>query len=190
MQLDKIRNELSIRAKNGIGFLLAAIVIWFVITIIFLLPMDLQQKNIFMLITSGVMFPLSIGMSTMIKAEWQFKNNPIGNLGLIFNFAQLTYFPILFIGMITSPEDAIIFFAIITGAHFFPYGWFYNAKPFYFMAPVIAIVIMTLGFYLDGEHLWGIPFSIVVLFFILIFLLIIDYKKKQKKDDFKVKSEY
>lgn len=65
-----------------------------------------------------------------------------------------------------------------------------DANPFYIMAPVIAIVIMTLGFYLDGEHLWGIPFSIVVLFFILIFLLIIDYKKKQKKDDFKIKSEY
>lgn len=178
MELNEIRNEISVKAKNGIGFLLAAIVIWSIITIIFLLPVDIQQKNIYMLITTGIMFPLSIGISTMIKADWQLKNNPIGNLGLIFNFAQLIYFPILFFGMITKPEDAIIFFAIITGAHFFPYGWLYNAKPFYIMSPVIALVIMMLGLYLDGEHLWGISLSVVILFLLLIFLLIIDYKKK------------
>lgn len=71
-----------------------------------------------MLISSGIIFPLSIGMSTLIKSDWQLENNPIGNLGLIFNFAQLIYFPILFFGMVTSPENAILFFAIITGAHF------------------------------------------------------------------------
>ena len=178
MEVNEIRNELSVKAKNGIGFLLAAIVIWSIITIIFLLPVDIQQKNIYMLITTGIMFPLSIGMSTMIKADWQLKNNPIGNLGLIFNFAQLIYFPILFFGMITNPEDAIIFFAIITGAHFFPYGWFYNAKPYYIMAPIIAVIIMMLGLYLNEEQLWVISLSVVVLFLLLIFLLIINYKKK------------
>jgi len=178
LEVNEIRNELSVKAKNGIGFLLAAIVIWSIITIIFLLPVDIQQKNIYMLITTGIMFPLSIGMSTMIKADWQLKNNPIGNLGLIFNFAQLIYFPILFFGMITNPEDAIIFFAIITGAHFFPYGWFYNAKPYYIMAPIIAVIIMMLGLYLNEEQLWVISLSVVVLFLLLIFLLIINYKKK------------
>ncbi|WP_425542031.1 DUF7010 family protein [Oceanobacillus oncorhynchi] len=42
--MNKIRNEISVKAKNGIGFLLAAIVIWSIITIIFLLSMDIQQK--------------------------------------------------------------------------------------------------------------------------------------------------
>ncbi|MFC4401707.1 DUF7010 family protein [Gracilibacillus xinjiangensis] len=176
--MNEIRNEISVKAKNGIGFLLAAIVIWSIITIIFLLPIDIQKKNIYMLISTGIMFPLSVGISTMIKADWQLKNNPLGNLGLIFNFAQLIYFPILFFGMITNPEDAIIFFAIITGAHFFPYGWFYNTKVYYIMAPVISVVIMVLGLYLDAEHLWGISLSVVILFFLLIFLLIRDYKKK------------
>ncbi len=179
LEVNKIRNELSIKAKNGIGFLLAAVVIWSIITIIFLLPIDIQQKNIFMLISTGIMFPLSIGISTLIKADWQLKNNPTGNLGLIFNFAQLIYFPILFFGMITNPENAILFFAIITGAHFFPYGWFYNAKPYYIMAPVISIIIMILGLYLDGENLWAISLSLAILFLLLIFLLTVDYRKKR-----------
>ncbi|GIO21479.1 hypothetical protein [Oceanobacillus sp. J11TS1] len=181
MKLNEIRNELSVRAKNGIGFLLSATVIWSIITIIFLLPVDIQQKNIFMLISTGIMFPLSIGMSAVIKADWQLKGNPLGNLGLIFNLAQLIYFPILFFGMITTPENAILFFAIITGAHLFPYGWFYHATSYYIMAPVIAIVTMILGLYLDGEHLWAIPLSVAILLLLLIIFLTIDYRKKQNK---------
>ena len=116
-----------------------------------------------MLFSTGLMFPLSVGISTLIKADWKLKNNPLGNLGLYLNLAQIIYFPILFWGMIKSPNDAIIFFAIITGAHFFPYGWFYNAKAFYVMAPMISVVIMFLGLYLNEENLWLVPFSMVIL---------------------------
>lgn len=172
------RNELSVKGKNGIGFLLSAVVIWTIITIIFLQPMDIQQKNIFMLFSTGLMFPLSVVISTLIKADWRLKNNPLGNLGLYLNLVQLIYFPILFWGIIKSPMDAIIFFAIITGAHFYPYGWFYNAKPFYVMAPVISVVIMLLSLYLNGENLWMIPLSMTCLILVLVVWLVLDYKRK------------
>ena len=35
LKLNEVRNELSVRGKNGIGFLFSAIVIWSIITIIF-----------------------------------------------------------------------------------------------------------------------------------------------------------
>jgi asparagine N-glycosylation enzyme membrane subunit Stt3 len=69
-------------------------------------------------------------------------------------------------------------FAIITGAHFFPYGWFYNAKPYYVMAPIISFFIMLLGLYLDGENLWLEPLSMVVLLLFLILMIHLDYKRK------------
>ena len=139
MELYKTRNELSVRGKNGVGFLLSATVVWSIITIIFLQSIEIHQKNIYMLYSTGLMFPLSVGMSTLIKADWKLKNNPLGNLGLFLNLAQIIYFPILIWGIIKSPNDAIMFFAIITGAHFFPYGWFYNAKAYYVMAPMISV---------------------------------------------------
>ena len=178
MDLNQIRNELSVRGKNGIGFLLSAIVIWSIITIIFMQPIETHSKNIYMLFSTGLMFPLSVAISTLIKADWKLKNNPLGNLGLYLNLAQLIYFPILFWGMIKSPNDAILFFSIITGAHFFPYGWFYHAKPFYVMAPLISVVIMFLGLYLNGENVWLVPFSMVILLILLILWLFFDYKSK------------
>ena len=180
MELNEVRNELSVRGKNGIGFLFSAIVIWSIITIIFLQSIDMYQKNIYMLFSTGLMFPLSVGISTIIKADWKLKNNPLGNLGLYLNLAQIIYFPILFWGIIKSPNDAIIFFAIITGAHFFPYGWFYNAKAFYVMAPMISVVIMFFGLYLNEENLWLVPFSMVILLLFLILWLHLDYKRKIK----------
>ncbi|MCL7745623.1 DUF7010 family protein [Halalkalibacter alkaliphilus] len=178
MEVTKIRNELSVKGKNGIGFLFSAVVIWSIITIIFLQPIETQQKNIYMLFSTGLMFPLSVGISSLIRADWRLKNNPLGDLGLYLNLAQIIYFPILFWGIARNPNDAILFFAIITGAHFFPYGWFYNAKPFYIMAPIISIVIMFLGLFLNGENLWLIPLSMIVLILFLIFWLIVDYKRK------------
>ena len=153
MELNVLRNELSVRGKNGVGFLLSATVVWSIITIIFLQSIEIHQKNIYMLYSTGLMFPLSIGMSTLIKADWKLKNNPLGNLGLFLNLAQIIYFPIIIWGMIKSPNSAIMFFAIITGAHFFPYGWFYNAKPYYVMAPIISCVILFLGLFLNGREI-------------------------------------
>lgn len=178
LDVNKIRNELSVRGKNGIGFLISALVIWTIIVIIFVQPIEVHQKNIYMLFATGLMFLLSIGISTLIKADWKLKNNPFGNLGLYFNLAQIIYFPILFWGIIESPNDAIMLLAIITGAHLFPYGWFYNAKPYYVMAPITSVVIMLLGLYSNEENLWLEPFSMVILLLFLILWLSLDYKRK------------
>lgn len=180
LEVIKTRNELSVRGKNGIGFLLSAVIIWSIITVIFTQSIEIHQKNIYMLFSTGLMFPLSVGISTLIKADWKLKNNPFGNLGLYLNLAQLSYFPILFWGIANSPNDAIMLFAIITGAHFFPYGWFYNAKSYYIMAPIISFLIMFLALYLNGEKLWLVSFSMVILLFALILWLHLDYRRKIK----------
>ncbi|WP_407670473.1 DUF7010 family protein [Pallidibacillus pasinlerensis] len=39
------------------------------------------------------------------------------------------------------PEDAVLYFDIIKGVHFFPYGWFYITKAYYVMAPVMSVTI-------------------------------------------------
>ncbi|MDL4843245.1 DUF7010 family protein [Aquibacillus rhizosphaerae] len=178
MELSEMRNKLSVSGKNGIGFLLSAVVIWSIITVIFLQPIETYQKNIFMLFSTGLMFPLSIGISTLLKADWKFKDIPLGNLGMYLNVAQIIYFPILIWAIVKNPEVAVIFFAIIVGAHFFPYGWLYDAKAYYIMAPLISVIIMTVGLYLVEAKLWLIPLCMVVLFLILILLVYIDYKKK------------
>lgn len=176
-----MRKDLSIKGRNGISFLLAASVIWLIITIIFMQSIEIAQKNIWMLFSTGLMFPLSVGVSYIVKTDWKFETNALGSLALYLNLAQIIYFPILFWGMLKSPHDAIMIFAIITGAHFFAYGWLYHAKPYYIFAPIIAVGMMFLGLYTTTDNLWLIPFSMVGLLWMLSIALNTDYRKLVKR---------
>ncbi|ARK23347.1 hypothetical protein SporoP37_00670 [Sporosarcina sp. P37] len=181
MNLFEARNDISIRGKNGIAFLLSAVVIWSIITVIFLQPIEMSQKNIFMMFSTGLMFPLSLALSKLLNADWKFDDHELGVLGLFLNLAQIIYFPILFWAMIKSPYDAIMIFAVITGAHFFPYGWFYNAKPYYYAAPIIAMSMMFLGLYAAPDHLWLLPFFMTVLLLMLVISLYLDFRAAKKR---------
>ena len=119
MNITALQNELSVKNKNGMAFLLSAVLIWTIITIVFLLPLPLQEKNIYALLSTGLVFPLAVLLSKIIQADWKSANNPLGDLGLYLNLAQLMYFPIIFWALTYSPAEMLMFFAIITGAHFF-----------------------------------------------------------------------
>lgn len=180
MDIHLIRKQLSIKGKNGISFLLSALFVWILITVIFFQPIHINQKNLYMLFSTGIMFPLSIAISTIIKADWKLQNNPLKNLGLFLNLAQLIYFPILFWAIFENPHVAILCFAIITGAHFFPYGWFYNAKAYYMISPLHSITMLVLYFNLTETTLWILPLTTIGFIALLIVLLTIDYKVKLK----------
>ncbi|MGV8980995.1 DUF7010 family protein [Clostridium sp.] len=178
MNIDELKNELAIRCKNGLPFLLSATVIWSIVLVIFLLPYKIEGKNILTLYSTSIMFPLSILCSKIIRADWRANDNPLGMLGLYLNLAQLMYFPILAFTFYKNPNQMIIFFAVITGAHLFPYGWYYNAKAYMVMAPVMSILIIVIGWNVDISRLWLIPLSMIGLLVILNIWIFVEYKVK------------
>ena len=179
-QLHDMRRSFAIRGKNGVGFLMAAVVIWLAITVIFTSPLGIEMKNILLLFTTGFMFPLSILFTTIIKAEWRFKGEPLAGLGGVLNVAQIIYFPLVFWAFVESPEHLVIFFAIIIGAHFLPYGWFYHTKIYYVMSIIISVGILIIGWTISSQLIWLIPFTMTILLVVLIGLLYMNYKKRQK----------
>lgn len=176
--MDHLRIECSVRGKNGISFLLSALVLWFLFAIIYRQSVDIQLKNLLVLFLTGLLFPLAVGISRLIQVDWKLTDHPLGSLGLIFNIAQLIYFPLVFWAFFAFPEKMIVVFAVITGAHFFPYGWFYQAKAYYVMAPIISFVIMGIGWNMNPSRLWLIPVSMMVFLLVLIVWLWVDYRKK------------
>ncbi|SEQ15636.1 DUF7010 family protein [Piscibacillus halophilus] len=179
MNIDELRYDLSKRSKNGIGFLMSAVVIWTIITIIFVIDLEINTQNIFMFITTGIMFPLALLFSNLINAEWKQDDSPLSILGLILNVAQFIYFPLVFWAFLYKPTTMLMVFAIITAAHLFPYGWFYNAKPYYFIAPVLSVLILMLNS-LDFP-LWSLSTTMIIGLILLISLLFINYKKRVER---------
>jgi len=145
-QLNEARLDVAQRAKQGIDFITAATLIWILITIIWSTEMVLETKNIATLAVGGIMMPLAFLFSKVYKSQWKMKDNPIHPLGLLLNITQLFYFPILILVIKFTPTYFLPVFMIITGAHFFPYAWFYKQPMYAIMAGVISVSAVVLSF--------------------------------------------
>ncbi|MFC7684902.1 DUF7010 family protein [Ureibacillus sp. GCM10028918] len=178
MDLMAMKNELSLKSKNGTSFLLSGVIIWGIITILFLQSFEINMKNIFALYSTGLMFPLAVLISKFMKVDWKAKSNPLGNLGLILNLAQFVYFPLIFWAFFSKPNEALVFFAMVTSAHFFPYGRLYNTKVYYILSPIMVLLVFLIGMKLNDAYLWVIPLTMLVSLLFLNLFLLIDYKKK------------
>lgn len=136
-ELNQLRLELALKAKNGIDFILAASIIWLMISYVWTLPYSDYNKSVITFIIGGLMLPVAWGLSKLLNTSWTIKNTPLQPLGLWLNFAQLFYFPFLILILLKSPQYFVMTYVIITGAHFSPYAWYYNEKSFAIMAGVI-----------------------------------------------------
>jgi hypothetical protein len=177
--LDRLRNELSVKAKNGIDFTLAASLVWLGIALVWTLDASAYNKSVLTFIGGGIMLPLAFGFSKIMKTIWTIKENPIQPLGLWLNFAQLFYFPFLVFALIRMPEYFVMVYAIITGAHFFPYSWFYNNLYYAIFAGIISLGSLILGLTLAQQQFFFIPLFLSLCLLVLTFFLYFDSRKKQ-----------
>ena len=180
-ELDKLRIRLSVESKNGIDFIIAATIIWSLIAFIWSLDFDPYHKSILVFIIGSPMIPIAFLISKFIKTFWRVKDNPLQPLGLWLNIAQLFYFPFLIFVLIKSPDYFIMTYSIITGAHLFPYSWFYKTKFYALFAGIISIGNLLIGLSIDIDKFFYIGvFTSICLMFLSIGL-IYDLKSSRRK---------
>ncbi|WP_324674824.1 DUF7010 family protein [Hymenobacter sp. GOD-10R] len=175
-----LKLELSVKAKNGIDFIVAASIIWAVITFVWTLPNSPAYNSFITFFVGGAMLPLAWMLSKVFRTTWKLPHNPLQPLGLWLNFAQLFYFPFLMFIYSKYPQYFIMTYGIITGAHFFPYAWFYNARPFAVMAGVIPVGCLVLGLRVAVANLYLIPTFIVCALLLLSGLLLRSYRQNKQ----------
>jgi hypothetical protein len=61
--------------------------------------------------------------------------------------------------LLTDPDAFVMTYAIITGAHFFPYAWYYRSLPYAVMAGVIAAGALILEIVLSPADVHLLPFA-------------------------------
>lgn len=177
---DQLRLELSVKARNGIDFTLAASIVWLLITFIWTLEIKSYDRSVLTFIVGGLVLPLALLFSKLLKTVWTIKENPLQPLGLWLNFAQLFYFPFLIFALIKLPDYFVMVYAIITGAHFFPYAWFYRTKWYAIFAGVISIGALGLGLMLASAEMFIISAFMIASLVILTMLLHLDSKAKRQ----------
>ena len=176
--LNELRNELSVKAKNGIDFILAATLIWIAITIIWTLGYNSFYKSILSLFATGLLFPLALAFSKLLKTNWKIKDNSLQPLSIWLNVAQFFYFPFLIFVLVKMPDYFIMTFAIITGAHFFPYSWLYKTKWYAIFAGIIVLGALSLGLCLEVGKIYLIPLCVTSMLVIMFLILHNDARLK------------
>ena len=155
--LKQLKLELAVKAKSGLDFILSATIVWSVIAYIWTLPMETYNKSIYTFYVGVVMLPLAFLLSKVLKTTWKIKTNPLDPLGLWLNFAQLFYFPFLFFFLGENPTYFVMAYVIITGAHFFPYAWFFDEIGYAFAAGVSSLGAYLIAVNVAPEQMYLVP---------------------------------
>lgn len=177
----KQKLELSYKAKRGIDFIVSACIVWLLIAFIWTIPASAYDKSVLTFIVGSLMLPLALLLSKIFKTQWKIETNPLQPLGLWLNFAQLFYFPFLVFILIKSPEYFVMTYAIITGAHLFPYGWLYNNMAYSVLAGVISVGALILALLLDVDKMFVVPLFTALMLCILAIAITVSLKKVKKQ---------
>lgn len=184
MKQDEFRNlktEIQLQAKKGVDFILGAGIIWLGIYFIWTIDQPSYDKSILTFIFGSLLLPLALGLSKVLKTNWKIKNNPLQALGLWLNFAQLIYFPFLIFMLIRYPDYFIMAYAIITGAHLFPYAWFYDEIGYAVAAILVSVGSMLFALIGDAGNIAWIPlFTSVVLWLFAAWIFIANKRLRKE----------
>ncbi len=162
-----LKLEIQLQAKNGIDFIISAGILWAIISCIWTLNFSSYNKSILTFIVGALLLPIAFGLSKILKTNWKVKDNPLQALGLWLNFAQLIYFPFLIFILTKYPDYFIMAYAIITGAHLFPYAWFYDEIGYAVWAIVISIGVLLITLNINLDNIWSVPLFTSIMFFSL-----------------------
>ncbi|WP_405075675.1 DUF7010 family protein [Limosilactobacillus reuteri] len=90
-KLDQNRLDLVVKQKRELHFIIASVILWLAIAVIYSLTILILTKNLFVFICTGVLLPLAWTISKLLKANFTNKGNPLSNLGILFSLSQLLY---------------------------------------------------------------------------------------------------
>jgi len=145
MNLEELRNDICLKQKKGLPFIMTSVVIWTLISIVSLLDIPVSSKNMLVFCCSAVLMPISMLIAKIIKVNIFSKENALGNLGFLFTMNQMLYLLIVMWVFTAVPEKMVMVYAMVFGAHLLPYSWLYKSKAYMMFAIIIPFIALILG---------------------------------------------
>ena len=145
MSLEELRNDICLKQKKGLPFIMTSVVIWTLISIVSLLDIPVSAKNMLVFCCSAVLMPISMVIAKIIKVNIFSKENALGNLGFLFTMNQMLYLLIVMWVFTAVPEKMVMVYAMVFGAHLLPYSWLYKSKAYMMFAITIPFIALILG---------------------------------------------
>lgn len=164
MDLEDLRLDCAIKQKKGLHFILASVIIWITVLIVHLTDLPILSKNLITFCCTAPLMPIAFLISKTIKVDFQNKENPLTELGILFSVNQILYLLIAMWIYPTVPEKMLMVIAMIFGAHLLPYGWLYKSKSYMVFSIAIPILALLVGLKFEPYMLAAMMIVIEILF--------------------------
>lgn len=174
MSLDELKLDCAKKQKKGLHFILASILIWTLVAIVYMTDLPILTKNLLTFSATAPLVPLAFLISKFIKVEFSDKSNPLNQLGLLFSLNQILYLLIAMWVYPTVPDKLVMVIAMIFGAHLLPYAWLYSSKIYAIMSVIVPIVSLIIGSMFEVYIL-----AILMIVFEMIFSYILSLEVKK-----------
>lgn len=145
MNLEQLRLDCARSQKRGLHIIIASIIIWMAVLCVHLSSLPILTKNLLTFCCTTPLLPISYAISKLIKVDFQNKNNPLTNLGVLLSANQILYLLIAMWIYPTIPEKMLMIIAIIFGAHLMPYSWLYKSRVYFVLSIIIPICSLLIG---------------------------------------------
>ena len=169
MDLERAREDLLIKQKKGLPFILASCVIWALITVVSALDLPVMTRNLLVFCCACPLFPLAMLAGKLVKVNILEKGNPLVKPLVLFTMNQLIYLLIVLWVYYAVPDKMIMVFAMVFGAHLLPYSWIYKCPAYLVFAIVIPVIALVTGLYLGGLAVAAIVEVIEILFAFILY---------------------
>ncbi|MGF3214802.1 DUF7010 family protein [Facklamia sp. P12945] len=164
MNLDELRNDILIKQKKGLPFIISSVVIWLLITLVATFNIHYDAKNILVFCCSTLLLPLSWLIGKKMGIDIFSKQNELGKLGFLFTMNQMLYLLIVMWVFNAVPDKMIMVYAMVFGAHLLPYSWLYKSKAYGLFSVIIPILSLVLGNLFAGYIVSGAMAQVEILF--------------------------
>ena len=91
MPLAEMKQDIAIRQKKGVHFILASVFIWAAILLVQLSSLPILTKNLLTFVFSTPLLPIAFLISRVINIDFSSQDNPLSKLGLLFSLNQVLY---------------------------------------------------------------------------------------------------
>ena len=145
MNLEELRNDITLKQKKGLPFICASVVIWFLIMIVVVLDLPQQQENVLVFCCSCPLMPIAWLIGKLLKVDIFEKSNPLGNVGFLFTCNQFLYLLIVMWIFSAVPDKMVMVYAMVFGAHLLPYSWLYQSISYRVFSIIIPVASLVLG---------------------------------------------
>ena len=145
----KLRIDCAIRQKKGLHFIVSSVIVWLGIIAIHASPLPMESKNMYTFICSAPLMGLAMLLAKPLQIDFQCKDNPLTNLGIIFSVNQVLYLIIAMWVYAAIPEKMLMVYTMIFGAHLLPYGWLYGSRSYLILSVLIPVASLLIGLFFE-----------------------------------------